>query len=170
MQGFLNPSKVLEELQINKQMVAADFGSGSGGWAIPLAKILQEGKVFAVDIQDEPLSALQSKAKLEKLFNIEVFRGNVEERTKILSGSCDLVLMTNILFESKNKRKILEEAMRVLKTGGKILVVDRIEGAVMGPEENVQSEEIKKIAQDLGLKIEKEFRAGAYHWALILEE
>ena len=170
MQGFLNPSKVLGELQINKQMVAADFGSGSGGWAIPLAKILQEGKVFAVDIQDEPLSALQSKAKLEKLFNIEVFKGNVEERTKILSGSCDLVLMTNILFESKNKRKILEEAMRVLKTGGKILVVDWIEGAVMGPEENVQVEEIKKIALDLQLKIEKEFRAGAYHWALILEE
>ena len=48
-------------------MIAADFGCGSGGWAIPLAKKLEEGKVYAIDILEEPLSALRARAKLEKI-------------------------------------------------------------------------------------------------------
>ena len=65
MEGFLNPSEVLESLELRKDMIAADFGCGSGGWVIPLAKKLEEGKVFAIDILEEPLSALRAKIKLE---------------------------------------------------------------------------------------------------------
>ncbi|PIP24588.1 MAG: hypothetical protein COX33_01180, partial [Candidatus Nealsonbacteria bacterium CG23_combo_of_CG06-09_8_20_14_all_36_125] len=50
---FLNPSEVLKQLNLKKNMVAADFGSGSGGWAFPLAKKLEEGKVYAIDILEE---------------------------------------------------------------------------------------------------------------------
>ncbi|GAH20696.1 unnamed protein product, partial [marine sediment metagenome] len=42
-QGFLNPSEVLKQLKLKKDMIAADFGCGSGGWALPLAKKLEEG-------------------------------------------------------------------------------------------------------------------------------
>ena len=47
---FLNPQEVLNHLELEGDMVAADFGSGSGGWAIPLAKRLKFGKVYAIDI------------------------------------------------------------------------------------------------------------------------
>ena len=171
MPGFLNPSEVLKQLKLRKDMIACDFGCGSGGWVIPLAKILEEGKIYGIDILEEPLSALKGRAKLEKIFNIETIQSNVEAKngSKLSDNSCDLVLMTNLLFECDDKKIVLEEGKRVLKPGGKILVVDWIKDNPLTPEiEWVDFEEIKKIAKELDLKLEKEFEAGAYHYGLIL--
>ena len=99
MEGFLNPSEVLKNFELRKDMVAADFGCGSGGWVIPLAKKLEDGKVFAIDILDESLSALRAKIKLEKILNIDVLKSDIEKTSRLLSNSCDLILMTNLLFE-----------------------------------------------------------------------
>lgn len=149
-------------------MVAADFGSGSGGWAFPLAKKLEEGKVYSIDILEEPLSALRAKAKLEKIFNIETIKSNVEKGSKLFNESCDLVLMTNLLFQCEDKKKVIEEGKRVLKPGGKILVVDWKLDATLGPEKGrVSPEEVKETALDLNLRIEKEFEAGSYHYGLV---
>lgn len=171
MPEFLDPQKILKQLELKKDMIAADFGCGSGGWAIPLAKILEEGKVYAIDILEEPLSALRGKIKLEKISNIETRRANVEKGTTLLSNSCDLVLMTNLLFECEDKKSILVEGKRVLKKGGKILIVDWLKDNPLTPEiEWLDFEEIKKMAKELDLKLEKEFEAGSYHWGLILEK
>ena len=168
MEGFLNPNEILRQLKLKKGMTACDFGSGSGGWAIPLAKILEEGKVYAIDILEEPLSALRAKAKLGKIFNIEIIRADIEKGAKLLKESCDLVLMTNLLFQCEDKKMVLEEGRRILKPGGKILVVDWKTTSPMGPEKGrVSTEEVIKIAEELDLKVEKEFEAGAYHYGLI---
>jgi ubiquinone/menaquinone biosynthesis C-methylase UbiE len=164
---FLNPLKILSQLNLKENFVAADFGSGSGGWAIPLAKTLKQGKVYAIDVLQEPLSALKSRAKLENILNIETVRSDVERTSKLLSNSCDLVLMTNLFFEADDKRAIMEEGKRVLKEGGKLLVVDWKKDSKIGPENKVLPGEIKKIAEDLDFKLEKEFDATVYHWSLI---
>ena len=78
-QGFIDPQEVLKELKLKDSLTAADFGSGSGGWVMPLAKILEEGKVYAIDILEEPLSALKAKLNLEKIFNVEAIQADVEE-------------------------------------------------------------------------------------------
>jgi len=167
-QQFLNPEKVLEKLDLNKKMVAADFGCGSGGWTIPLAKKVKW--VFAIDIQPEPLSALRGRMRMEKVFNIDALKGNVEGKTTLISESCDLVLMTNLLFQVDDIKKVFEEARRVLKKGGKILVVDWKENAEVGPEKRVSVEKIKEAAKETGLIFEKEFEAGIYHFGLIFSK
>ena len=171
MEGFLNPSEVLKQLKLRENMIAADFGCGSGGWAIPLAKKLEEGKVYAIDILEEPLSALRARAKLEKITNIETIKTDVEakEGSTLPESSCDLVLMTNLLFQVDDKKSTLEEGKRILKPGGRILVVDWIKDNPLTKEiEKVSFEEIKKEARELNLKLEKEFEAGTYHYGLIL--
>jgi hypothetical protein len=58
-----------------------------------------------------------------------------------------------------------------LKPGGKLLVVDWLEKASLGPKEGrVSSKEAKKIAEEISLKLKKEFKAGLYHWGLIFEK
>ena len=169
MEGFLNPQEILKQLKLKESMVAADFGCGSGGWALPLAKTLEEGKVYAIDILEESLSALKAKIKLGKIFNIELIKSNVSQTSKLTSESCDLVLMTNLLFECEDKKRVLEEGKRVLKERGKILVVDWKQSAPLGPKEGrVSAKEVKALSEELNLKVEKKFEAGLYHWGLIL--
>jgi len=168
MEGFLNPEEVLKQLKLKKDMIVADFGSGSGGWALPLAKKLEDGMVYAIDILEEPLSALRSKALLEKIFNIKIILADVEEGVDLPKESIDIILMTNLLFQVEDKKKVLEEGKRFLKKGGKILVVDWSPEAPLGPKEGrISPEEVKEMAKNLSLKLEEEFKAGVFHYGLI---
>jgi SAM-dependent methyltransferase len=166
---FVNPIEILNQIPLKSTMIAADFGCGSGGWTIPLARRLEDGQVFAIDIQEEPLSALESRAKLQGVQNIKKIIANVEERIHDLQdSSCDLVLITDLLFEVDNKKGVFEEAKRVLKPGGRILLVEWIPGVSLGPKEGVPSkQDVKEMAKDAGFQLEKEFKAGDYHFGLI---
>lgn len=173
MEEFLNPAAILKQLGLRKDAIAADFGSGSGGWALPLAKKLEDGKVYAIDILAEPLSALQSKAILEKISNIETIKSDIEsEQGSTLSGSSvDLVLITNLLFQAQKREKIFEETKRILKDNGEVLVVDWKKEAPFGPlEGRIPEGEVKKIAEKFGFKLKKEFAAGKYHYGLVFEK
>ncbi len=170
MQEFVNPSEILDKFKLRKDMIAADFGCGSGGWALPLAKALTEGRVYAIDVLEEKLSALRSKAQSQKLTNIQTILDDAETTIERLSGeSCDLVLMTNLLYLCDDKKAVLAEGKRALRPGGRILVVDWVKDNPMTKEvEYVSFDEIKTAAKELGLQIEKDFAAGSYHSALIM--
>lgn len=170
---FLNPQQILNKLKLSRDMSAADFGSGSGVWALILAKILEDGIVYAIDILEGPLSALRGRIQIEKINNIRIVRSNVENAngSTLPDSSIDLALMTNLLFQCESKKNVMGEGKRVLKKGGKILVVDWIKDNPLTKEiEYVSFDEIKKIGKGLNLKLEKEFEAGAYHQGLIFEK
>lgn len=168
--AFLNPENVLDEIELRDDMVAAEFGCGSGGFTIPLAKRLEGGRVYALDIQEEAISALKGKAEMAGLANIEIRRCNIEapEGSTLPANSLDLVLMPNVLFQVDDKEQVLKEAKRVLREGGKILIIDWLPKSRLGPKEGrISPDELKRIAQSLGLKLEKEFEAGRYHYGLV---
>ena len=172
---FLEPQKILSELEIRKDMIACDFGSGAGGWVIPLAKKLKKGKVYALDVQEEMLSALESQASLERVFNIKTMLCDLEEikGLKLRNNFADLILITNLLFQLEDKKQVFKEGKRILKKGGEILVVDwtplthHPERVPFGPKKRVSPEEVKKLAKDAGLELKKEFEAGDYHFGLV---
>lgn len=171
MDNFLNPQKVLEEFELKSTMTAADFGCGSGGWVIPLARKLEDGVVYAIDILDEPLSFLEAKLEFDKIRNVKLIKANVEKKkgSTLPDSFVDLVLMTNLLFQCKHKKDVLLEGKRILKQGGMILIVDWIKDNPLTKEiEYVSFDEIKKIAKELDLKVQKEFEAGSYHKGLTL--
>lgn len=173
MESFLNPEEVLNQLDLSSEMVAADFGSGSGGWVLPLAKKLKDGRVYAIDILEEPLSVLSGKAREEGLLNIETVRADIESKngSKLVQGTCDIVLITNLLFQTEDKKTVLDEAFRILRSGGKMLVVDWDKNCPFGPKgREVLPEKLKDLAEKVGFKTQKEFRAGTYHWGLIFEK
>lgn len=170
-EGFLNPQQILKNISLKEDMVAADFGCGSGGWVIPLAKELKSGMVYGIDILEDAISALSGKAIAEKLFNVKTLIGNVEKGVKMPDEYFDLVLMTNLLFQIDDKYGVLTEGKRVLKNNGMILIVDWEKDAPIGSKEGrVSAEEIKEMAARVGLKAEKEFKAGNFHWGLILRK
>lgn len=169
MPSFVDPTEVLNQLGLKSDVVAADFGCGSGGWVLPLAALLEKGRVFAVDIQTEPLSALAGKAKAKKLKNIQTVLGDVEKGgLKIPDNFCDWVLATNLLFQAQDKLAVFREAKRVLKPWGKVLVVDWQANAALGPKMPVPTREaIRELGKSAGFAVEKDFLAGDYHYVLV---
>lgn len=178
--GFMNPERILLEIGIGKRDKVADFGSGAGYFTIPLARAVgEEGKVWAVDVLRSALEVIESKAQLERLFNIETIRGNLEMPggSRLKEKSVDLAMLSNVLFQSQKHREILEEARRILKNDGRLVIIDWIPEKchLLGPGQPgagwpMASREIKKEAKSVGFKLEREFAAGAYHYGLIFKK
>ena len=173
MKEFLDPDKILDELDLKGGETVVEFGCGSGSFTLPLAKKLKGGRVYALDIQEEPLLALKGKIEMAGLSNIETKRCDIEapEGTGLPQEFLDWVFIPNVLFQVQDKQQVLKEAKRILKKGGKILIIDWKKNVPFGPkEQRVEIEDLKKIANDLKLKLGKEFQAGEYHFGLIFEK
>jgi len=169
---FVNPQKILtEHLALRRDMSAADFGCGSGGWALALAKILDHGRVWAVDLLEEPLSAARSRAKIAGAQNVEFVKGDIEKLVPRLPvEALDLVLMTNLLFQVGDIGAVFDQAKRALKAGGRVLVVDWKKNVRVGPAEKLPPEKVREFAARAGFKLIDEFDAGSFHYGMTLEK
>jgi ubiquinone/menaquinone biosynthesis C-methylase UbiE len=74
------------------------------------------------------------------------------------------------MFQARKNESILQEAYRLLKDGGKLLVIDwKIVTTPFGPplDHRLPPELVNTIAQQVGFHLEKQFEAGAYHYGFI---
>lgn len=157
---------------IKPGMTISDFGSGSGYFTIPMAKLVgKDGKVYAFDVLEDALEALESKAELAGLFNIEIRRVNLEKpkATGLNDRSQDCVVLSNILFQTQKKEQMLAEAARILKPEKYLIVVAWEPDTAVGPSEGwrIEREEAKKLLEKQDLNHYKEFEGGRYHFGLI---
>jgi len=170
---LINAEKLLKEAGIERGMKVADLGCGIRGYfALQAARLVgKQGLVYAVDILRSALKGVQSNARLLGISNIKVVWSDLEiyGATRIPKNSLDFALLINIFFQTRKREEIIKEAKRLTKDGGKILIVDWKKESNFGPKEKekISPEEIKDIAQKFGLKLEKEFSAGPYHFALL---
>jgi ubiquinone/menaquinone biosynthesis C-methylase UbiE len=84
----------------------------------------------------------------------------------------DLVLLSNILFQSDNKDGIIKEATRILKSNGRLAIIDWLPGQFLGPSKDliVSLEKIKEMAQNNSLKFNKNIQIDGYHWGMIFNK
>jgi ubiquinone/menaquinone biosynthesis C-methylase UbiE len=171
---FINPEVLIGQIGIAPGMSVAIFGCGTGYFAISIAKkIMQTGAVYAFDILKQKLEVVESQAKLLGLSNIELRRVNLEGKDGcgLSDAKVDWVIIANMLFQNENKSRIILEAKRVLREGGKILVIEWKENdSSIGPkpELRVPKEMVIKIARKNGLGISKEVEVSDFHYGLIL--
>ena len=152
-------------------MQVADFGCGPGFYSIALAEAVgPAGRVWALDVQKEMLELVRSKARQARFLNVMPLRADLEKPggSKLAEESMDAVFMSNILFQTQNKKVLLSEAFRVLKTGGKIAVIDWSDSAAgAGPRANmvIKRGAAEKILEETGFA-----RAGDHHYGLIYKK
>lgn len=167
---------ILRRADVRPGHIIADLGTGrEGRMALSAGKIIgQSGIAYAVDVVKPLLPAIESKATMMGINNVKTVWSDLEiyGATKaIIDNSLDVGFLVTTLFQSTKRAEIMSESYRMIRPGGKLVVVDWKPGgnAPLGPEEarRVHADEIKKIATDLGLKLIDEFEAGQYHWGLI---
>lgn len=173
-QDFADPARNIKLFGIEHGMKVADFGAGTGAYTLEIAKTLSgSGKVYAIDIQKDLLRRIHSEAQKRALKNIEIIWADLEVRgsSKISDHTVDRAILSNLLFQLPNKSVALEEAKRVIKPNGRVILIDWSESfGGMGPHKNdvLSKTAAKALASSVGLRVEDEFSAGAHHYGLIL--
>jgi len=113
--------EVLQRIGISIGQTVFDFGCGSGTYTIPLAKIVgEQGKVYALDGDNEALGELMEKAESAGLKNIEIIKTSGELKIELTDESVDVVLLFDVFHShyfprAGNRRKLLNEIHRILK-------------------------------------------------------
>ena len=174
--GFIDPLSIVEQLGIKEGMKVADFGSGGGYFAIYMAeRVGLSGKVYAVDILEEKLDNLRSKARSQGLENVETIRANLEVfgSSSLPDSSQDLVLLSNVLFQSRKQEDIIREGARVLKIKSEFIIIDWNKGTGgFGPPDDLRpsSESIKLLSEKNGLLFVRALDVGQFHFGLIFSK
>ncbi len=173
MESFLDPDKILDQLDLKKDMIAAEFGCGSSGFVLSLAKRLEEGLVYGLDIQEAPLSVLKSSSIAKNITNIRLIRSDLEKPggSTLSSSFLDLVLIPNVFFQLEDKDAIIPEAERIIKRGGCLVVIDWLPESILGPNEGrISPDEMKEMVEKKKFELKKEINAGKYHYGLVFKK
>jgi ubiquinone/menaquinone biosynthesis C-methylase UbiE len=171
--AFADPIKNIEELNLREGMRVADLGSGAGHYSFEAARrVGDEGRVFAVDVQKDLLTKVQSEARRQNLHHVEIIWGDFEKigGSKLSDQSVDAVILSNVLFQVEKKETLLEEVKRIIRPGGEVLIVDWSDSfSGLGPrlEDVFPKEKAKELFQKNGFKIERELFPGDNHYGFV---
>jgi ubiquinone/menaquinone biosynthesis C-methylase UbiE len=175
MSQFLNPSEVMAQSGLMMGQVVADLGCGNGFYVLPTAQMIgPTGLVYAVDVQTQKLAATISIANQFGYKNVRVIQANLgKPLLDILPGSCDMVIIGNILHEIEQKEELIQNVYRVLKTPGRVVAVEWKRTATpFGPplERRMDQEKLEIMLQMAGFRKDKDLVADNYHYAVLYEK
>jgi ubiquinone/menaquinone biosynthesis C-methylase UbiE len=172
MSKFINPSLVVAQAGLMQGQVVADLGCGNGFYVLPAAQMVgKEGVVYAIDVMEAKLAATVSIANQFGIKNVRVVHADLSRPLlDIPPDSCDMVIIGNILHEITDRAGLINNAYRLLKTGGKVLVVEWKKVATpFGPalDKRVDQQQLEVLLMAASLRKEKELETDGYHYSVL---
>ncbi len=174
---FSDPVKNVEQFSLGKGTHVVDFGCGSGAYTFAAAEAVGgDGKVYAADVQKDLLQKLQNEAKNNRhLTNIEIVWSDLDQvnGTKLRSESMDAVIASNVFFLLEQKDNSCAEIKRILKRGGRVLVIDWLSSfGGLGPQQGdvFSKDKAIELFTKHGFTQDREINAGVNHYGIIFRK
>lgn len=150
----LHIERVMDVLQITNSKIVADIGAGSGWFTVRAAKRVGEnGKVYAVEINEDAIKHINERAAKEKFNNIETVLGKVDNPL-LPQHSIDAVLILKTYHEIAEPVALLKNLRSSLKENALIGIIDRNGD---GESHGVNEENVVEEAKRAGFVLKEKF-------------
>ncbi len=138
--------------------VAVDIGAGTGFWTLSLSQLVgPAGMVYAIDVEPIMLEELGTLVREKQLSNIQVVSSTKQE-IPLANAIADVAIAGFVVHEPADHAAFVREIVRLLRTGGRLLVVDwhkkpTEKGPPLGP--RLSQLEAETLLSGAGLTVER---------------
>ena len=150
-----NPKLAVDLLDLNKSLVVADFGAGTGYFTSQLAK--RCSLVYAVDIQSEMIQLNKKNMLLKNIQNVK-YVINTPKQTNLPQNSVDLILLVDVYHELEFPFEVLNDMKNSLKNNGQIVLLEYRAEDPSVPIKALHKMSLKQITREMdyvGMKLSK---------------
>ncbi|MEP6594359.1 MAG: class I SAM-dependent methyltransferase [Ginsengibacter sp.] len=118
-----NTKLAIEKMKLSPASVVADIGAGKGYYTFAIAGKIPNGKVYAVEIQEEMIKYLNKKKKETGINNGDIIK-SIQQSANLPENSVGLAIMVDVYHELEFPHEMLQAIRRCLKSNGAILLLE----------------------------------------------
>jgi len=167
----------LSKAGLSHDHTVADFGSGkSMNFLYALRSALgKKGHIFAIDILPEVIEHIEREIKHHDIEGLTLLQANIEAKNGVplSEAALDRIFIINTLHQISDTIALFNEAKRLLKETGQIIVVDwALTPSPLGPNSSrrLSAKSVIETALFGGLTLKAQFLPGPYHYGLVFSK
>lgn len=165
--AWQKPVEVIAALKLAPDAVVADIGSGTGYFAVRLARAVPRGKIYGADAEPDMVRFLNARAAKESLGNLTSYAAGEEGPN--LPSPIDLALVVDTYHHIPQRSRYFERLKSSLHPGGRVAIVDFRLDSPTGPpvQHRIPPEQVKAEMERAGYRLAEQPDFLPYQYFLV---
>jgi ubiquinone/menaquinone biosynthesis C-methylase UbiE len=149
------PDRLVRGLELDSTDVVADIGAGTGYFTFRLSSHVPNGRVLAVDIDEQMLALIEERQRNESVGNVETVLSRVDDPA-LPDRSVDVALIVDSYHEFSHPAEMLDGIYSGLREGGRLIIVE-----YRGEDDTIDVHPLHRMTE---AQLRTEVEASGFEW------